>query len=77
MTCQILGLRVNILATDKKCHVLNRENLTIPIQMQLSKKQKTFFEFFATFLNSRLNFEIFEKKNDPARFCISENTDSG
>ena len=57
MTCQILGLRVNTLATNEKYPVLKRENLTIPIQMQLSQKQKTFFEFFAAFLKFGLNFE--------------------
>ena len=46
-------MRVNTLATDEKYPVLNRENLTIPIQMQLSQKQKTFSEFFYEFLKSR------------------------
>ena len=43
LTCQILGLLVNTLAGDKKYLVLNRDNLTIPIQMQVSQKEKTFF----------------------------------
>ena len=76
LTCQILRLLVNTLAAEEKCPVLNRENLTIPIQMQLSQKQKTFSQFFAAFLKSTLNFEHFEKKDDPHRFCISEITDS-
>ena len=76
MTCQILGLRVNTLATNEKYPVLKRENLTIPIQMQLSQKQKTFFEFFAAFLKFGLNFEQFEKKDDPHSLSISEITDS-
>ena len=75
-TGQILELLVNTLATDEKYPVLNRDNLTIPIQMQLSQKQKTFSQFFAAFLKSTLNFEHFEKKDDPQRFCISEITDS-
>ena len=62
LTCQILGLLVNILAADEKYPVLNRENLTIPIQMQLSQKQKIFSQFFAAFLEARLNFEHYEKK---------------
>ena len=37
-TSQILGLLVNTLAIDEKYPVLNGENLTIPIQMQLSQK---------------------------------------
>ena len=45
--------------------------------MELSQKQKTFSEFFAAFLKSRLNFEYFEtKKYDPHSFYISEITDS-
>ena len=60
LTCQILGLLVNTLAAEEKCPVLNRENLTIPIQMQLSQKQKPFCKAFAAFLKSELNFEIFE-----------------
>ena len=76
LTWKILGLLVNTLAADEKYPVLNRDNLTIPIEMQLSQKQKTFSEFLAAFLKSWLNFEYFEKKDDPHRFCISEITDS-
>ena len=35
-----------------------------PIQMQLSRKQKRFSEFFAAFLKSSLNFEHFQQKDD-------------
>ena len=76
LTWQILVPLVDTLAADEKYPVLNRDNLTIPIQMQLSQKQKTFSQFFAAFLKSTLNFEHFEKKDDPHRFCISEITDS-
>ena len=76
LTCQILGLLVNTLPADKKYLVLHRDNLTIPIQMQLSQKQKTFSQFFAAFLKSTLNFKHFESKDDPHRFCIFEVTDS-
>ena len=65
------------MAADEKYPVLNRDNLTISVQMQLSQKQKTFSEFLAAFLKSWLNFEYFEKKDDPHRLCISEITDSG
>ena len=40
----------------------NRENLPLPIQMQLSEKPKTFCQFFIAFLESSLNFEHFEKE---------------
>ena len=76
LTCQILGLLVNTLATDEKYPVLNRENLTIPIQMQLSQKQITFSQFYAAFWKSGLNFECFEKKDDPDSFCISKIRDT-
>ena len=75
-TCQILGLFVNILIADEKYNVLTRDNLTIPIQMQLSPKQKTFSQFFAEFFKSISNFIFFEKQDHPHRFCISEITTS-
>ena len=52
---KMLGLLVKTLATDEKYLVLDRDNLTIPIQMQLSQKEKSFSEFFAAFLKCRLN----------------------
>ena len=48
-TCKILGLVVNTIPVDEKYPVLNKENLTIPIQMQLSQKQKTFAQFLSCF----------------------------
>ena len=56
---------VNILTVDDKHYLLNRDNLTQPIQMQLSKKQKTFSEISFAFLNSLLNFKHLPKKDDP------------
>ena len=40
------------------------------IQMQISKKQKAFFQVFPAFLEFRLCFERFEKKDDPHRLSI-------
>ena len=71
-----LGTAYYTLPTDEKYPLLNTENLTIPIQMQLSQKKKTFSQFFDAFLKSRLNFEYFEKKYDPHRFCICKITAS-
>ena len=71
-----MGLLVNRLATDEKYPVLNRQNLTIPIQMQLSKKQKNFWRFFPAFFKAMLNFENFENKDDSHRFFISKITES-
>ena len=72
LTCQILGLPVNTFATDENYPVLNRDNLTIPIQMQLSQKHNTFSQFLAAFLKFTLNFKYFGKKSNVRRFCISE-----
>ena len=49
LTCQILGQLVNLLAGHKKYPVLNRDNLTIAIQMKLSRKQKFFLNFLLYF----------------------------
>ena len=65
MIHKILRLFVNTLTVDDKHYLLNRDNLTQPIQMQLSQKQKTFSEFFFAFLKSILNFKHLPKKDDP------------
>ena len=67
---------VNILATDEKCPLLKRDNLTLPIQIRLSNKQRSSSQFFAALLKTTINFEYFEKKHDSNRFRISEITDS-
>ena len=64
MIHKILSLFVNTLTVDDKQFLLNRDNLTEPIQMQLSQKQKTFSEFFFAFLKSILNFKHFPKKDE-------------
>ena len=72
--CTILKLFVNTLTADDKYSLLNRDNLTQLIQILLSRKQKTFSEFPSSFLKSTLNFEHFQKKDDPHSRCISEIT---
>ena len=47
---EILGVFVNILIANDKYPAEDCENLSLPIQMQLSEKRKTFPEFFVTFL---------------------------
>ena len=47
-----------------------------PIQMQLSRKQKRFSEFFAAFLKSSLNFEHFQMKDDSSSRGVSKITES-
>ena len=56
---------VNTLTADDKYSPLNRDNLIQPIRTQLSQKQQAFSEFFLAFSKSTLNFENFEKKDDP------------
>ena len=76
LTCQILELLVNTLVADEKYPVLNRDNLTIPIQMQLSQKENSFSRFWADFLKFSSNFKCFGKRDNPRRFCIFEVADS-
>ena len=45
------------------------------IQMCLFQKQKIFSQFFSAFFESALNFEHFQKRDDPHSLCISEITD--
>ena len=72
--CKILSLLVNTLTDDGKYSLLYRENLTQPIQILLSQKQKTFSDFFAAFLKPISNFEHFQKKDDPHSRCSSQIT---
>ena len=76
MLSKILRLFVNTLTADEKYSLLNRDNFTQPIQVLVSQKQKTFCQFFSRFPKSALNFEHFQKKDDPHRGCISEIKDS-
>ena len=56
---------VNTLTADDKYSPLNRDNLTKPIRAKLSQKQQAFSQFFLAFFKSTLNFEHFQKKDDP------------
>ena len=64
---KILGLFVDTLTVDGKHYMLNRENLTEPIQIQLFLKQKTFSEFFFASLKSILNYKHLPKEVNPHR----------
>ena len=72
--CKFLRLLVKTLTDDDKYSLLYRENLTQPNQILLSKKQKTFSKFFSAFLKSTVNFEHFQKRDDPHSRCRSEIT---
>ena len=73
---KILRLFVNTLTVNDKHYLLNRDNLTQLIQMQLTEKQKTFCELFFPFLKSLLSFKYFPKKDDRRSWSISGNTGS-
>ena len=59
------------MTADDKYSLLNRDNLTQPIPTIISQKQKAFSEFFLAFSKSTLNFEHFQKKDDPHSLFIS------
>ena len=70
-----MGLLVNSFSADEEYPILNRDKLTIPIQLQLSEKEKTFSQFLAAFLKSRLIFQDLKKKINAPSFYIIECTD--
>ena len=74
--CEISRLFPNTLSADGKYSLVNTDKLTQPIQMELSQKQKTFCDFFSSFVKSSLNFEHFRKISDRHSWCISEIMDS-
>ena len=62
---KILIVFVNTLTVNDKHYLLNRDNLTQPIQIQLSQKQKNFSQYFFAFLKSILNLKTSPRKDDP------------
>ena len=64
MINKILRLFVNTLTVNDKHYQLTRGNLTEPIQMQLSEKQKTFSQYFFAFLICISNFQHLPKKDE-------------
>ena len=59
---KVLRLLVNTFTADGKYSLLNRDNLTQPIHMQLSQKQKLFVQFFSAFLKFIFKLEHLEQK---------------
>ena len=72
--CKFLRFFVKTLTEDEKYYLVHRDNLTEPIQILLSQREKTFSGFFSAFLKYTLNFEHFHKKDDPPSRCISQIT---
>ena len=64
MIWKVLKLFVNALTARDKYSLRDRHNLTQPIQMQLSVKEKSLSQFFFQFLKSTLNFKHSPKKED-------------
>ena len=62
---KIVRLFFNALTADDKHYLLNRDNLTQTIQMQLYQKQKTFYQLFFAFSKSLFNFKHFPRKDGP------------
>ena len=59
---EILGIFLNTLTAEGKYPIKDWENLPLPNQMQLSKKRKSFPQFFFPFMKCTSNFTHFEKK---------------
>ena len=59
---KILRHFVYTLTAYEKYSVLNREDLTQPIHMQLSIKTKDFFKLFSAISKPTLSLEQFQKK---------------
>ena len=72
--CKILGLFLNTLTDDDKYSLLYRDNLTQQIQILLCQKPKNFSQISSEILKPTLNFEHFQKKDDPHSRCISQIT---
>ena len=60
--CKIFGLFVNALIARHKFSLLNRDKLTQPIDIQLSKQQNRFSEFFLDLWNVHKILHIFKKR---------------
>ena len=72
LTCKVLGLLVNTLAGDEKYPVLDRDNLTIPVQMQLSMKKNLFSVFLLVFWSLAEILNVLKKKLTLIAFVFSK-----
>ena len=72
--CKILGLLVNTLTDDDKYCLLYTDNLPQQIQILLSQKPKTLSRLSSEIFIPTLNFEHFQKKDDPHSRCSSQIT---
>ena len=67
LICKVLKLFVNALTARGKSSLCNRDDLTQPIHMQLSKKEETLSQFFFFCIFEIYNkFSTFSKKRRPS-----------
>ena len=76
MWYEILRLFVNALTADDKYSGSNMQNLRQQFETPLSRKQKTFSEFFFAFVKCAWNLEHFRKKDEYPCLIISEIIDA-
>ena len=71
---EILRPFVNILSPDENYFLYNKEKLSQPIQMNLSRKLKISSGFFTAFLHSKTAFNLkhFKKKDESHSLCLSK-----
>ena len=67
---------VQTLTADDKYSLLNRDNSLQSVLTKLSQKLKLILHLFLPFSKCTLNFEHFQKKDDPRSLFISEITHS-
>ena len=66
---------LNTLTANDKYSLNSKDKWMQTFQLHLSQKKNNFSQFFSPFLEYVLNFQNFQKKDDPHSLCISEITD--
>ena len=66
VSCKFLKVFVNTLTADDNYSLLNRDNVTEPIHMQLSQKQKAFSPSFFCIFERYIKFWTFSKQRWPS-----------
>ena len=74
-TWKFFRLFLNPLTANDKYSLNSKDKRMQKLQMHLSQKENNFSQFCSPFFESALNFEHFQKKDDPHSLCISEITD--
>ena len=69
---QILGLLVNTLTVNCEYSRSNRDNLPLPTQITLSKKEYTFCDIFFCIFGIYMKFRMTYRKYEPHQSSISE-----